>query len=130
MTPMPAVVVLIVCKVILGDPDENSKYTGYRASEWDTTDSVMHCRRHEIQLYDIAEAQGADPQPFNQWRCNQAGAMEGAAFDRSHTDKPWRYRKHACPVPIVNDKGTIVAWKIPECGSEHGTVICEGDTPI
>lgn len=129
--PMPPVVVLVVCKVILGSPDDNTKYTHHLDSTWDTTSGVMHCRRLEVQLYDPSVDQGAAPQPFNQFQCNKAGVMQGSQFDVDHWDKPWRFRKHACPTPIIDTRTQqIIGWKIPECSTEHGTVICEMDTVI
>lgn len=129
--PMPPVVVLVVCKVILGQPDDNSQFTHWRQSEWDMTQGVMHCRRQEIQLYDKAADQGADPVPFTTMACNRAGITLGTQFDIENENKPWRYRKHGCPVPVINTQtGEIIAWKMPECGTEDGTVICEQDTEI
>lgn len=131
MVPMPPVVVLVVCKVILGAPDDNSKFTKWLPSEWDMAGGVMHCRRHEIQLYDPSVDQGADPQPFTQFSCNNAGVRQGSQFDVDNWNKPWRFRKFACPVPIIdNQTGEIVGYKIPECSTENGTVICEQDTVI
>lgn len=129
--PMPPVVVLIVCRVILGDPDVNSSFTHWRDSEWDTSQGVMHCRRQEVQLTDPAADQGALPQPYTTFACNRAGVMLGTQFDIEHENKPWRFRKHACPVPVIDmQTGDIIAWKIPECGTLDGVVICENDTAI
>ena len=131
---MPPVVVLIVCKAVLSPiqsplDQHNAKYTGWQPFQWDTTNSVMHCRRHEIQMYDPAVDQGADPQPFSQFQCMTSGIMAGIEFDRRHRN--WKTWRTACPTPIVDTRtGKIIGWKPPECGGKRGTVICEQDTPI
>jgi hypothetical protein len=129
--PMPPVLVMIVCKVILGAPDDNSAYTHWRASEWDMTGGVMHCRRQEVPLYDPAVDQGAQEQPFNQMACNRTAMRLGPQFDIDHKDKPWRFWRAACPAPIVDTQsGKIVGWKLPECSTYGGTIICDQDTEI
>lgn len=136
---MPPVVVLIVCKVILGEPSENSQYTHHLPSEWDMTGGVMHCRRIETTLYDPAPDQGADPQPFSPWACMQAGARFGAQYDVDNWNKPYRFLKFACPTPIMDDNDTpdnvrddkLIGWHVPECGDvARDKAICEQDTEI
>lgn len=144
---MPSTLVLIVCQVILGQPDENSRFTGWRPSEWDTSNGVMHCRRHEIPLHDPAVDMGADPQPFNTFHCNYAAMRLGPSFDieraAKEKDQPagskgLRFWKAGCPVPIMDDNGTpndvrddrLIGWKIPDCSTKGGTVICEMDSVI
>jgi len=131
MVPMPAIVVLILCKtVIAGEPDINSKWTGYENRAWDTTHSMMTCRRQEVQLYDPAEAMGADPVPFTVNQCQRAGVMLGAQWDVSHRSSSYRYWRTACPVPIIDTRtGETIAWSLPDCG-KRGKVICERDTAI
>jgi hypothetical protein len=135
--PMPPVVVLIVCKVLfVGEPDDNAKFTGWRDTEWDLAQGMMHCRRSEIQRYDAAADEGpsrgdgpAAALPFTQAACNRAGVMQGAQFDADHRDKPWRVWRFACPVPMMNtETGEIVGWQLPDCG--HHAVICESDSVI
>jgi hypothetical protein len=63
---IPPVLVLIVCKVaIAGPPDQNAPMTGAQNLEWATENSMMRCRRQELQLYDPAEGlsltAGGDP---------------------------------------------------------------------
>ena len=137
--PMPAVVVLVVCRAILGQPDENSKYTHWLPSEPDMTGGVMHCRRIETPLYDPAPDQGADPQNFSNHHCTRAGARFGAQFDVDNWNKPWRFYRFGCPVPIMDDNGTpgnvrddkLIGWHIPECGDvAKDKAICESDTAI
>jgi hypothetical protein len=130
MVPMPSTLVLFVCRVILGDIDDNSAFTHWRASEWDMKDGVMHCRRIEVPLYDSAVDQGADEQPFSPWACMQAASRLGPEFDITHVDRPWRFWRAACPTKIVNDKGEVVGWQIPACPESYGTVICESDSSI
>ena len=132
--PMPAVVVLIVCKTVIAGPeDQNSAWTGYENREWATENSMMVCRRQEVKMFDQAEANGADPQPFNVQRCTRSALMLGAEWDASHRKSKYRFWRVACPVPIMrkNPDGTedIIAWKLPECG--HPDVIrCEVDSQI
>lgn len=129
--PMPAAVVLIVCKTVIAGPaDQNAAYTGYENREWATEHSMMVCRRQEVQLFDQAEAQGADPQPFNEQRCQRSGIMLGVEWDAQHRSSSYRFWRVACPVPIVDTRtGEIIAWKMPECG-HRDTVRCEADTAI
>lgn len=132
--PMPAVVVLIVCKTVIAGPeDPNASYTGYENREWATEYSMMVCRRQEIQLFDQAKALGADAQPFNMQRCWKSGFMLGVQWDDGHKGSSYRFWRVACPVPIVrkNPDGSedIIAWKMPECG-HRDTVYCEVDTEI
>lgn len=134
MVPMPAVVVLIVCKVaISGAPDQNAKWTKAENLEWATEHAMMVCRRHEIQLYDPAVDQGAAPQPFTMATCQRSAAMLGPMWDQQHKSSRYRFWRVACPVPIVrkNPDGSedIIAWKLPECG-HRDTVKCEQDTAI
>lgn len=131
MVPMPAAVVLIVCKVtIAGPPDQNAEWTGAQNLEWATEHSMMVCRRQEVQLYDQSEAMGAEAQPFTINRCQRAGIMLGAEWDAGHPFSEYRFWRVACPVPIVDTRtGKTIAWKMPECGHRE-TVICEMDTPI
>jgi hypothetical protein len=128
---MPSAVVLIVCKtVIAGEPDINAKWTGYENREWLIEDSMMQCRRQEVQLYDQSEAMGAAAQPFNQQRCQRASLMLGVQWDQAHKSSSYRFWRVACPVPIVDTRtGEVIAWKMPECG-HRDTVICEIDTAI
>ena len=54
---IPSVLVLFVCKTVLAGPaDQNAAFTHYENREWATQHSMMVCRRHEIQLFDPAEA--------------------------------------------------------------------------
>jgi len=131
MVPMPAAVVLIVCKTVIAGPDDqNSQYTGYENREWATEHSMMICRRQEVQLYDQAESMGAAAQPFNLQRCQRSGIMLGAEWDAGHRGSKYRFWRVACPVPIVDTRtGDIIAWKMPECPAPS-TVVCEVDTAI
>jgi hypothetical protein len=128
---MPAAVVLIVCKTVIAGPaDQNAAYTGYENREWATEHSMMVCRRQEVQLFDQAEAMGADPQTFNMQRCQRSGIMLGSQWDAGHRGSPYRFWRVACPVPIVDTRtGDVIAWKMPECG-HRDTVRCEVDAEI
>ena len=131
--PMPSAVVLIVCKTVLMPADQqdlNSKWTGYENRTWLIEDSMMHCKREEVQLFDQAEAMGAAAQPFNQQRCQRASLMLGVQWDQSHKSSNYRFWRVACPVPIVDTRtGEVIAWKMPDCG-HRDTVVCEVDTAI
>lgn len=129
--PMPAAVVLIVCKVaVAGPPDQNAEWTGAQNLEWATEHSKMVCRRLEVQLYDSAEANGADPKPFTLNDCQKAGITLGAQWDAGHRSSKYRFWRVACPVPTVNtETGEIIAWTLPDCG-KRDVVICESDTAI
>ena len=127
--PMPAVVVLVLCKTaVVGPPDQNAQYTGHQNLAWDTEHSMMVCRRKEVQLYDPSVDQGADPKPYNNIACYRAGLTLGPHWDATHPNSKYRFWRTACPVPIVDTRtGEVIAWKIPECGGERGTIVCEGD---
>lgn len=131
MVPMPAVVVLFLCKtVVAGPPDANAPYTHFENREWAYEHSKMVCRRQEVQLYDMAVDAGADPQPFNEQRCQRAGIVLGAMWDTQHRASKYRFWRHACPTKIINDKtGDVIAWKLPEC-PHRDVVHCETDTAI
>jgi hypothetical protein len=137
--PMPAAVVLIVCKTVIAGPeDQNAAFTGYENLEWATENSMMVCRRQEIKMEDSALLQATPampvaPQPFNVQRCQRSAIMLGSEWDASHRGSTYRFWRVACPVPIVrkNPDGTedIIAWKMPECG-HRDTVRCEVDAEI
>jgi hypothetical protein len=137
MVPMPAVVVLILCKVAIAGPeDQNSRFTHSENLKWDTENSMMVCRRQEVPMYDQAEAAGADPKPFTPMDCWRSGLVLGANWDAQHRNSHFRFWKVACPVPMKNTRGTpdtrdddIVGWVMPDCG-HRDTVICEVDTAI
>jgi hypothetical protein len=132
--PMPAAVVLIVCKTVIAGPaDQNAAYTGYENRQWATEHSMMVCRRQEVQLFDQAAALGAQRRPFNRQQCQRSSVMLGTEWDAAHKGSAYRTWRVACPVPIVrkNPDGTedIIAWKMPECG-HRDIVVCEVDTEI
>jgi hypothetical protein len=132
MSAMPAVVVLVFCKVaIAGPPDQNAQYTGHQNLEWDTEHSQMVCRRQEIQLFDMSAAKGANPKPFSTFDCWRSGFQIGSQWDATHPKSRYRFWRAACPVKIVDRRnGQVIGWKIPSCGEHNGTVICEGDVKI
>lgn len=129
--PMPAALVLIVCKTLIaGPPDSNAAFTGYEDREWATEHSMMVCRRQEVTLVDMSVGPGAATQPFNSQRCWRSGLMIGSAWDAGHPNSRYRFWRVACPVPIVNTiTGEVIAWKLPSCG-HRATVVCEVDTEI
>ena len=121
MPTMPTVIVLFVCKSFSVPfateiEEHNAAYTGMENREWDTKHSTMHCRRHELQVYDSAEAMGASSQPFTPHRCRASSIMVGTLWDQQHKGGKYRVWKTACPTPIIDTRtGKIIAWKKPEC---------------
>ena len=135
---MPAVVVLIVCKTVLAGPaDQNSDKTGWENRDWVYENSMMVCRRQEVQMFDQAEAMGADPQPFSAQICAASAVRIWSEWDVSHRSGPWRTWRVACPVPMKQDltgngpspDDPIVGYVLPDCG-HRDTVICETDSVI
>jgi hypothetical protein len=134
MVPMPAAIVLIVCRVVSGGPeDPNAGYTKHQMLDWDYAEAKMHCRRQEVQMYDPSVDQGADPKPFTMMDCWRSGFLMGSQWDAQHPNSKYRFWKVACPVAVVrkNQDGSedIVGWKMPDCGHRE-TVVCEADTEI
>jgi len=147
---MPAVLVLIVCKTaIAGPPDVNSEWTKAENRQWATENSMMVCRREEVQMIDPSEGMpspglpygggsgfdptkdgGALPQPFNKERCQMAGIRMFAEWDQGHSNSSYRVWRVACPTPVINTiTKEIIDWVIPDCGHQD-TVICEKDSVI
>lgn len=131
---IPPVLVLIVCKVISGGaPDQNSDMTGAQNLQWATENSMMVCRRNEVQLYDPAEDHGAAPlnSDFSQaGQCARQGILTATQWDQSHKASPWRVWKVGCPSPIVDLRtGQVIGYKLPDCGHQD-TVVCEVDSAI
>lgn len=133
---IPPVLVLIVCKTLLvAPPDDNARFTGWEDREWATENSMMICRRHEIQMYDPANDAAADavqtaPNFSNRGQCARAGIRLSKDWDDSHRSGPWRVWRVACPTPIIDTRtGQVIGYKLPECG-HRDTVVCEQDTVI
>lgn len=134
MIEMPAVIVIISCLATpVASTDDNDKYTGHEVTEWVYEGAKKVCRREQIQLQDPAVDQGADPQPFNQWRCNQTGVRMATDYDvsqRMHHGK-YRFWRYLCPVPKVDEQThEIVGWVIPDDCGDRATIRCETDTEI
>lgn len=137
---VPHVLVLIVCKtVIAGPPDQNSAFTGWENRDWAIENSMMQCRRHEVELYDPVDGQkigAGDPaQPLNPnfsnlGTCARAGIRLSKDWDDAHRSGPWRVWRVGCPRPIVDLRtGHVVGYKLPDCG-HRDTVVCETDSEI
>lgn len=138
---IPPVLVLIVCKVaIAGAPDQNAAMTGAQNLEWATENSMMTCRRNEVQLYDPAEGMQINPTddpapPLNPdfaqgAQCARAGIQLATSWDQAHRNTPWRVWRIGCPSPIVDLRsGALIGYKLPECGHQD-TVVCETDSEI
>jgi hypothetical protein len=137
MISMPATIVLILCKTVLvhgAAPDANAAFTGWQDREWATEHAMMVCTRQEVQMTDQAADSGqADPQPFNETRCERSGMMLGSGWDAGHSNSAYRFWRFACPVPIINHEPDghehIVGYKLPECGHAD-TVTCLVDSQI
>ena len=100
MVPMPAAIVLIVCKtVISGPPDQNAGFTRAENREWATEHAMMVCRREEVQMFDKAEAEGAAPQPFNAQRCQRSAMMLVRNGTRSINPRPIASGAWRAPFP-------------------------------
>lgn len=127
---MPAKIALFVCKVVFlpfSSPVEeaNAHFTGHQPTQWDTTDSVMHCRRMEMSLWNPDVNRTLTPQA-----CQRASIMVGVGWDMAHLSSKYRFWKAGCPVPIVDTRtGRILDWKLPECPVDS-KVICENDISI
>jgi hypothetical protein len=138
---IPPILVLFVCKVALaGVPDQNAAMTGALNLEWDTKNSMMTCRRQEMQLYDPAEGlsltSGGDfaaplnPNLAESAQCARTGISVAASWDESHHNAPWRVWRVGCPTPIVDiTSGQLIGYKLPEC-PHPDIAICETDSVI
>lgn len=138
---IPPVLVLIVCKVaIAGPPDQNAAMTGALNLEWTTKNSMMTCRRQEMQLYDPAEglsltaggdlAAPLNPNLAESAQCARTGIAVAANWDESHHSEPWRVWRVGCPTPIVDLKsGRVIGYKMPEC-PHRDIAVCETDSVI
>ena len=138
---IPPVLVLIVCKVaIAGPPDQNAGMTGAQNLEWATENSMMTCRRQELQLYDPAEGlsltAGGDPvSPVNpnlgeSTQCARTGIAVASNWDEAHRRAAWRVWRVGCPAPIVDLKsGQVIGYKLPEC-PHRDIAVCEVDSAI
>src|SRR6476660_10167409 len=81
-------------------PDQNAGYTNSENREWATEHAKMVCRREEVQMFDKAKADGADPQPLNLQNCQRSAMMLGPQWDADHRSSSYRFWRVACPVPI------------------------------
>lgn len=131
MVPMPAVIIIIACKTaVAGPPDQNADFTGSQNLAWATENSMMVCRREEIQLYDPSVDQGAAERPFNPSSCQHAGPMVALQWDQAHAKTSWRTWRVACPTPMVDSRtGDIIGWILPDCGHQD-IVTCLLDSVI
>ena len=134
MISMPAAIVLIVCKTVIGGPtDQNTAYTKAENREWAIENSMMVCRRQVIPIHDQAADLGAKPimpNLFDNGTCARIGIPIGAQWDQEHKSSAYRFWRVGCPAPIVDMRsGRIIGYKMPECG-HRDTVRCEVDAEI
>ena len=127
MVSMPAVVVLIVCKVALaGPPDQNARFTGVQNLEWAYEHSMMACRRQEVDMFSPGEPKKVPTTNS----CQRAGIKLGVEWDAAHRGSKYRFWRVACPTPIVDlNTGETIGWKLPECG-HRDTVVCDVDSEV
>ena len=138
---IPAILVLIVCRTVPSGPaDPNEPFTGHKPLQWATENSMMVCRRNEVQLFDPAEGMKLKPTdepapalvPNFAVPSQCARASMGLAMDweNSHRNSKWRVWRVGCPAPIIDTRtGELIGYKLPECG-HRDTVICEVDSAI
>jgi len=122
--PMPAIVILFVCRVVIAGPaDQNAGYTGSENLAWDYTNSIMHCKRVEVQL----DGEGA----FTPIKCQRAAIEEGARYNVTHKGGRYRWWRSACPVRIANTiTGETIDW-LTEVPCPHRDVaVCEMDVVL
>ena len=125
--PMPASVVLIVCKTeIAGPPDQNAAWTHRTGlANWFAQAGGANVRS--------GSRPGRRSAAFNDQRCMRSGMLLGSLWDAQHPSSAYRFWRIACPRPIVrqNADGSedIIAWKMPECG-HRDILVCEVDTEI
>jgi len=82
-------------------------------------------------MTDPAADKGAEPQPFNENRCRQSASMLGPNWDSANSGSKFRFWRFACPVPIINDiTKEIIGFKIPDCPTKDGTIVCDVDSAI
>lgn len=134
--PMPAAVVLFVCKVAFTPyasitDEHNAKYTGHKPFEWATEHSMMECRRLRVDLHNPDDPKAEFTIP----KCLRASWQVRMGWDKAHDNSNWRVWATACPVPIANTAtGKIIDWKMPECPrvnkKDRVAVHCEVDTAI
>ena len=132
MISMPAAIVLIVCKTVIGGPtDQNTAYTKAENREWAIENSMMVCRRQVIPIHDQAGgAKPITPNLFDNGTCARIGTPIGAQWDQEHKSSAYRFWRVGCPAPIVDTRsGRIIGYKMPECG-HRDTVRCEVDAEI
>ena len=138
---IPPVLVVIACKAVMAaSQDPNAAFTQMEKFNWAIENSMMTCRRNEVQLYDPVEGMtagaGSDPaRPLDTnfaefGQCARAGIMLSTQWNEEHRNTPWRVWRIGCPTPIVDTRsGTVIGYKLPECG-HRDTVVCETDTEI
>lgn len=131
---IPPILVVIACKAIItADPDPNSAFTNHENIEWATENSMMVCKREEIQLYDPTEDQGAahqDPDMTAEGACPRMSVTLQLQWDQAHRNTPWRVWRVGCPTPMVDSRtGKVVGYQLPDCG-HFGTIVCLVDSAI
>lgn len=132
---IPPILVVIACKIaIAGPPDQNAQWTHVENNSWAIENSMMTCKREEIQLYDPVEGMKLHPSddpapPLNPnfalaEQCARAGIMLSKQWDDTHMNTPWRVWRIGCPAPIVDTQtGAMIGYKLPDCG-HRDTVVC------
>ena len=114
------------------------RHDGSGELKWATENSMMTCRREELQLFDPTEGlnliAGGDPAaPLNpnladSMQCARTGIAGSFQMGQKRIamqhGEVWRV---GCPAPIVDlISGKIVGYKLPEC-PHRDVAICEVD---
>ena len=121
----PTTLSIIACRTVdltgqKGRQDPALAAPGWRDLEWKINSSQeLECKREVADLLDSAEmmfphkTKPLSPDFSNWSQCASAAMSYAAAWNEKH--KGWAVMAVGCPVPIVNEDGQILAYKIPEC---------------
>jgi hypothetical protein len=135
----PTNLVVIACRVddLTGQPgrhgvgpdgkfDETSAARDWRDLEPAIKGGELECKREVSALEDAAvvmDSTGKLAKPLNanfgnMGQCVHAGAMWSKQWNDAH--RGWAVFAIGCPVPIVDQRGVIKAWKMPDCPRKIG----------
>src|SRR5690349_17828158 len=126
--PAPTSLVIVACRVddLTGQPgrhDPEMAAHGWRDLELHVNSAQEYeCKREVLaNLEDSAVTSPLanagliplNPDFSDRSQCAHVGAMKAAEWDQAH--KGWATVAIGCPVPIVNQDGRVLSWKLPEC---------------
>jgi hypothetical protein len=120
----PTSLAIIACRVDdltgqEGRHDPAMAARNWRDLELHIVDGELQCKREVVDLVD--KVQMINPESsmplnpdFSQWaQC--AGVAMSYSQTWNEANKGWAVVAAGCPVPIVNNDGTVVDYKLPEC---------------